>query len=281
MLTPEDIKNKLISLNLPVDYEICFERVYDIYDKGYLTDDDIIGSQNALDFFDLTLNVNMRVITDLMESGVMFVSLDGIVISPFAKVGKGSVIHPGTQLRRNAVVGENCVIGPNSVIDNSTVGSGCIVNATQVYSSVLDDNVKIGPFCHVRPNSHLCEGVKIGDFVEIKNSTIGADTHASHLTYIGDSDVGERVNFGCGTVTCNYDGYNKARCVIGNDVFIGCNTNLIAPVSIGDNAYTAAGSTITDNVPDSALGIARARQINKDGWAKEFRIRSIKKKEQK
>lgn len=281
MLTIEDINAKLRSLGLPENYEICFESVFDIYENGYLTEEEITGTKNALDFFDLTLNTNMRVITDLMERGVMFVSLDGVVISPLAKVGKGTLIHPGTQLRKNSAVGENCVIGPNTVVDNSQIGNSCIVNSTQIYSSVLDDNVRIGPFCHVRPGSHLCSGVKIGDFVEVKNSTLGADTHASHLTYIGDSDVGERVNFGCGTVTCNYDGYNKARCVVGDDVFVGCNTNLIAPVHIGDGAYTAAGSTITDDVPSASLGIARARQVNKDGWASDFKIKSIKKKEQR
>jgi len=278
MLTRESIYSFLAGLGLPDNYTVCFEDFYDLYDMGILSEDDILNSKNVLDLFDLTLSVNMRTITDLMENGVIFVSLDGVVISPFAKIGKGSVIHPGTQIRKNCVIGEKSVIGPNSVIEDSAIGNGCTVNATQVYSSVLEDDVKIGPFCHVRPNSRICKGVKLGDFVEVKNSTLGEGTHASHLTYIGDSDVGERVNFGCGTVTCNYDGYNKARCVIGNDVFIGCNTNLIAPVNIGDGAYTAAGSTITDDVPESSLGIARARQTNKDGWALKFRIKSLEKK---
>lgn len=200
------------------------------------------------------------------EKGVKFSSLDGVMISPFAEIGKGTVIFPNVQIRHGVKIGENCVIGAGSVIENSTIGDGCVINATQISNSVLDENVKIGPFCHVRPNTHLCAGVKIGDFVEVKNSTVGRDTHASHLTYIGDSDVGERVNFGCGTVTVNYDGKNKFRTVIGNDVFIGCNSNLVAPVTIADNGYTAAGSTITDDVPENALAVARARQVNKDGW---------------
>lgn len=207
------------------------------------------------------------------ESGVRFASLDGVMISPFAEIGEGTMIYPNVQIRHGVTIGKNCIIGSGSIIENSTIGDGCIINATQIYQSVLDDNVKIGPFCHVRPNSHLCSGVKIGDFVEIKNSTVGKDTHASHLTYIGDSDVGERVNFGCGTVTVNYDGTKKARTVIGNDAFIGCNTNLIAPVHVGDNGYTAAGSTITDDVPENALAIARARQINKDGWATKRKLK--------
>ena len=213
---------------------------------------------------------------EFIDKGVIFSSLDGILISPFAKIGRGTRIYPNTQIRSGCAIGEGCVIGPSTVIEESTVGNGCTINATQMYQSVMEDNVKIGPFCHIRPNSHIHSGVKIGDFVEIKNSTIGADSHASHLTYIGDSDVGERVNFGCGTVTSNYNGYTKARCVIGNDCFIGCNTNLIAPVTIGDGAYTAAGSTITEDLPSGALGIARARQIIKENWVETFKEKNQK-----
>ena len=273
--------NKINSILSPLGKSseslICFETVEDLYNNGYISDYEISSPKNLLDWFDLVNVVTVRVITDLIENGVEFLSLDGIIISPFAKIGKSTVIHPNTQIRRNVVIGDNCVVGPSSVIEDSTVGNDCVINSTQIYSSVLEDNVKIGPFCHVRPNSHLCSGVKIGDFVEVKNSTLGRDTHASHLTYIGDSDVGERVNFGCGTVTCNYDGYNKNRCNIGDDVFVGCNTNLIAPVKLGDGSYTAAGSTITDDIPSDGLGIARNRQVNKDEWAKAFREKNKKK----
>ncbi len=210
------------------------------------------------------------------EKGVKFTSLDGVMISPLAEIGEGTVIYPNVQIRHGVRIGRNCVIGSGSVIENSSIGDNCIINATQIYSSVLDESVKIGPFCHVRPNTHLCSGVKIGDFVEVKNSTVGKDTHASHLTYIGDSDVGERVNFGCGTVTVNYDGKNKFRTVIGNDVFVGCNTNLVAPLTLADNSYTAAGSTITDDVEEYSLGIARARQINKNGWVHKKKERDAK-----
>ena len=139
--------------------------------------------------------------------------------------------------------------------------------------SVIGDNVKIGPFAQIRPNCVIKSGVKIGDFVEIKNSTLGRDTHASHLTYIGDSDVGERVNFGCGVVTSNYNGKTKARTTVGDDVFVGCNANLVAPVCLGNDSYIAAGSTITEDVLPNALGIARQKQTNIDGWVERNRDR--------
>lgn len=277
MLTDEMIVGKLNSLGLPDDFTICFESVPTLYNEGFLSESELMSVKTLLDFFELVNTLNIRAIMNFIEKGVIFSSLDGILLSPFAQIGRGTRIYPNTQIRSGCTIGEDCVIGPSSVIESSTVGNGCTINATQMYQSVMEDNVKIGPFCHIRPNSRLCTGVKIGDFVEIKNSTLGSDTHASHLTYIGDSDVGERVNFGCGTVTSNYNGYTKARCVIGNDCFIGCNTNLIAPVTIGNGAYTAAGSTITDDLPGGALGIARARQINKDGWVETFKEKNQKK----
>ena len=218
----------------------------------------------------------IAILERLINEGVSIPCFDGVMVSPLAQVGAGTELQPGTQLRHGVRVGQRCCIGPQSVLEEATVGDGCVVNATQIYRSSLDENVKIGPFCHVRPGSHLCRGVKVGDFVEIKNSTVGADTHASHLTYIGDSDVGERVNFGCGVVTVNYNGVSKSRCVIGDDAFIGCNTNLVAPVTVGRFGYTAAGSTVTEDVPEGDLAIARARQVNKAGWVKAFREKNKK-----
>ena len=131
----------------------------------------------------------------------------------------------------------------------------------------MGDETTVGPFAYIRPHCRIGSGVKVGDFVELKNSTVGNDTKISHLTYVGDSDVGRHVNFGCGTVTVNYDGHTKFRTVIGDDAFIGCNTNLVAPVQVGSGAYTAAGSTITDDVPADSLAIARSSQVNKRQWA--------------
>ena len=271
MLSKNDLDNLLMPLGLDSNTAVCFETIYDLYNDSFVSESELKAVKNIFDWFDLVTSLTVRSIMKHMENGVRFLSLDGIIISPFAKIGKNTIIHPCTQIRQNVEIGESCEIGPCSIISKSTVGNNCVVNATQMYESIMDDNVRIGPFSHIRPNTHICSGVKIGDFVEIKNSTIGKDSHASHLTYIGDSDVGERVNFGCGTVTSNYNGYTKARCKIGDDAFIGCNTNLIAPVNIGNRAYTAAGSTINKDVSDGTLAIARERQVNKEGWADRFK----------
>ena len=170
-------------------------------------------------------------------------------------------------LRGKTVIGAGCVIGPNTLIEDSIVDEGTTVNASQVYGSHLGPHNNIGPFTHVRVNTVTDYGVHLGAYVETKNSNFARGNTVSHLTYIGDSDVGKYCNFGCGTVTCNYDGKDKFRTQIGDYCFIGCNTNLVAPVKVGDGAYTAAGSTITKDVPAQALGIARERQTNLDGWA--------------
>lgn len=201
-----------------------------------------------------------------VAAGVEIPCFDGVMIDPQVTIGQGTTILPGTILRGETQIGENCTIGPNSLIENSTVGDNALLNSTQCYNSVVKGGVNIGPFVHIRPNSVVGENVHLGNFVEVKNSTIDTGTKVSHLTYVGDSDVGKKVNFGCGTVTVNYTGKAKFRTTIKDNAFIGCNTNLVAPVTVGEGAYTAAGSTITEDVPDDSLGIARARQVNKLDW---------------
>jgi bifunctional UDP-N-acetylglucosamine pyrophosphorylase/glucosamine-1-phosphate N-acetyltransferase len=198
--------------------------------------------------------------------GVTFTTLDGVVICPDAVIGGGTVIGGGVQIKPGCVIGENCVIEAGSVLSGCRIGDGCRINASQITDSTLEEGVTLGPYSQIRPGCVIGSGCKIGDFVEIKNATLGKGTKVAHLTYIGDAEVGSGVNFGCGTVISNYDGKHKYRTVIGNDAFIGCNTNLIAPVTVEDGAYTAAGSTITENVPAGALGIARSRQSNIEGW---------------
>ena len=209
----------------------------------------------------------------LMQAGVRVMDPTNCYIGPQVEVGEGTVILPGTILRGKTVIGKGCEIGPNTMIRDCTVGEGVTVNASQLNESTVDDGTTVGPFAYIRPNCHVGPHVKVGDFVELKNSNIGEGTKISHLTYVGDSDVGGHVNFGCGTVTVNYDGTQKYRTVIGDNAFIGCNTNLVAPVKVGDGAYTAAGSTITDEVPADSLAIARARQTVKKQWAAKRRAR--------
>ena len=206
----------------------------------------------------------------LLAAGVEMMDPASVYVEDTVTVGAGTLLLPGTILRGDTVVGPNCQIGPNVMLTSCTVGEGTTINASQCEESQIGPNCQIGPYTHIRPHCVVGEGSKIGAFVQLKNCNLGVGTKMAHLTYVGDSDVGERVNFGCGTVTTNYDGHKKYRCTIGNGVFLGCNTNLIAPVSVGDGAYTAAGSTITDDVPADALGIARARQVNKDNWAARF-----------
>ena len=209
----------------------------------------------------------------LMRAGVRVMDPTNCYIGPRVQVGEGSVILPGTILRGETVIGKDCEIGPNTMIRDCTVGEGVTVNASQLNESIVDDGTTVGPFAYIRPNCHVGPHVKVGDFVELKNSNIGEGTKISHLTYVGDSDVGSHVNFGCGTVTVNYDGTQKYRTTIGDNAFIGCNTNLVAPVRVGEGAYTAAGSTITDEVPADSLAIARARQSVKKQWAAKRRAR--------
>ena len=201
-----------------------------------------------------------------LQNGVEFIS-DQVFIDPEVEIAPGAVILPGCILRGQTVIGPDCVIGPNTLLEDTVVDAGSTINASQCYGSHIGPNNKIGPFTHVRVGTKTAEGCHLGAYVETKNADFAEGNTVSHLTYIGDATVGKYCNFGCGTVTCNYDGKDKFRTTIGDYCFIGCNTNLVAPVKVGDGAYTAAGSTITKDVPAQALGIARERQTNLEGWA--------------
>lgn len=223
--------------------------------------------ESRLDLMDVQTVARKLTVARLVRRGVRVIDPDAVYVGPNVQVGKGSVLLPGTILRGSTVIGENCEIGPNSMICDCIIGNRVTINSSQLNESTVGDETTVGPFAYIRPHCRIGSGVKVGDFVELKNSTVGNDTKISHLTYVGDSDVGRHVNFGCGTVTVNYDGHSKFRTVIGDDAFIGCNTNLVAPVKIGSGAYTAAGSTITDDVPADSLAIARSNQVNKRQWA--------------
>ncbi len=206
------------------------------------------------------------IIEKLVADGVQIPCPDGVIIEPTVEIKAGTVIMPNTVLLGEVKIGADSVIGPNSYIVDSTIGNNTTLNNTQVYSSTIGSGVSAGPFVHVRPNCNIADNVHIGNFVEVKNSNVDKGSKLPHLLYVGDSDVGKDVNFGCGCVTVNYDGRNKSRTVVKDGAFIGCNTNLVAPVTIGENAFTPAGSTITEDVPDNALAVARTRQTVKEDW---------------
>jgi bifunctional UDP-N-acetylglucosamine pyrophosphorylase/glucosamine-1-phosphate N-acetyltransferase len=206
--------------------------------------------------------------TALMNEGVTIQLPETVVIDPEVTAGEDTVIEPCVQLLGKTRIGARCTIRTGSVLSDAILGDDVTVEAHCVVAqSRLDDGVIIGPFARLRPENHLKAGARIGNFVELKKSTIGEGTKAMHLTYLGDAKVGAKTNIGAGTITCNYDGFHKYATTIGNKAFIGTNSALVAPLRVGDGAYVAAGSTITENVPSDALGIARGRQETKPGWA--------------
>ena len=214
----------------------------------------------------ITNGERLEVLEKLLTLGVEIPCFDGIIIDKTVTVGADTVILPNTILMGETKIGKGCVIGPNSYICDSEIGNNTKLNNTQCYNSQIGSGVTAGPFVHIRPNCKIADNVHIGNFVEVKNSTVDEGSKLPHLLYVGDSDVGKDVNFGCGCVTVNYDGRNKSRTTVKDGAFIGCNTNLVAPVTIGENAFTAAGSTITEDVPDNALAVARNRQTVKENW---------------
>lgn len=252
----------------------------------YLTDtlEILIGKNNRVGTFTVSNSDEMRGINDRiqlaeaekimqkrinekhMKNGVTMILPETIVIEDNVEIGFDTVIYPNVILKSGTRIGKNCIIGSNTQITNSEVDDNAEILSSVLLECTIGEGTHVGPFAYIRPNTHVGKSVRVGDFVELKNSNIDDGTKISHLTYVGDSDVGKRVNFGCGTVTVNYDGKKKYRTTIGDDCFIGCNTNLVAPVTVENRGYTAAGSTITDTVPENNLAIARARQTNKENW---------------
>ena len=234
----------------------------------------------AADDYESTLGINSRVQLsgaekilrrrkniELMEQGVTLMDPDSTFVDADVTVGRDTAIYPFTWLEGKTTVGEGCEIGPNSRFTDTKIGSHVTAHFSYAHECEIADNVIMGPYVHLRPNTKLAPKVKIGNFVEVKNSTIGEGTILPHLSYIGDCDMGSGVNMGCGTITVNYDGKDKFRTTVGDNAFVGCNSNLVAPVTVGEGSYIGAGSTITKDVPPADLAIARARQKNIEGWA--------------
>ncbi|MGM9973215.1 MAG: bifunctional UDP-N-acetylglucosamine diphosphorylase/glucosamine-1-phosphate N-acetyltransferase GlmU [Clostridiaceae bacterium] len=229
--------------------------------------------------FQETLGVNSRgelaVVEEIMRkrinkkhmaNGVTIIDPQSTYIGIDVKIGQDTIIYPNNVLEGKTIVGEDCILYPNCRICDSIIKDNVTVQGSVILNSQVGEGTDVGPFAYIRPDSIIGKNTRIGDFVEIKKATIGDGTKVSHLTYIGDAEVGKDCNFGCGTVVVNYDGNKKHKTIVGDNVFIGCNTNLVSPVVVKDNSYTAAGSTITKEVPQGSLAIARAKQINIDGW---------------
>jgi bifunctional UDP-N-acetylglucosamine pyrophosphorylase/glucosamine-1-phosphate N-acetyltransferase len=209
-----------------------------------------------------------------MIDGVTISRPETCVIGPEVEVGRDTVIEPFVQLLGRTRIGSGCHIRSFTVIENCTLGNGVLVRQSCVLEdSSVADGAQIGPFAHLRPGSEIGENAHVGNFVETKKARLGKGAKANHLTYLGDAEIGEGTNIGAGTITCNYDGVNKHPTRVGKDVFVGSDTTLVAPISIGDGAYIGAGSCITKNVPADALAVGRGRQMTKQGWAAARRAR--------
>lgn len=228
--------------------------------------EDTLGVNSRAQLAEAEEILRKRINLSHLENGVTLIDPKSTYIGADVEIAKDTIIYPNVVLEGNTKIGEFCTIMPNSRIKDSVIEDNVTVESSVILESKVGKNTTVGPFAYIRPESTIGEKVKIGDFVEVKKSSIGDGTKVSHLTYIGDAEVGKECNFGCGTVIVNYDGTKKHKTIIGDHSFIGCNTNLVSPVKVNDNTYIAAGSTITSEVEEGALAVARAKQRNIKGW---------------
>lgn len=254
-----DVLAKLVAAGYGVGGVVCQDR------------DMVMGINSRRQLAEAEALLRRRTLDRLMEAGVTIMDPASTFIDASVTIAPDTVIYPYTWLEGTTSIGEDCEIGPNVRLSNVQVGDDSHLQFLYGHDCQVGSHITAGPYVHLRPDTVLHDRVKIGNFVEVKNSTVGCGTKLPHLTYIGDSDIGSSVNMGCGCITVNYDGKHKHRTTIGDNAFIGCNSNLIAPVQVGAGCYIGAGSTITKEVPDNALGIARSRQLNLEGWAEKYR----------
>ncbi len=228
--------------------------------------EEIMGVNNKLQLAEANAIMGRRIIRQHLLDGVIMLDPGNTYIDAEVRIGRDVTLYPGCILEGSTVIEEECEIGPGTRIKDAVIGKGVSIQNSVVLESTIGEGTSVGPFAYIRPGNTIGRFARIGDFVEMKNSVFGDHSKASHLTYVGDGDVGSNVNLGCGVVFVNYDGKKKHRTVVGDNCFIGCNVNLIAPVKVNDNAYIAAGTTVTQEVPEGSLAIGRARQENKEGW---------------
>lgn len=230
--------------------------------------DESLGVNDRVALAEATKLMQKRINEKHMRNGVTLINPENTYIDVDVEIGQDTVIESGVTIKGDTVIGDDCTITSGSDIQDSMIGSGVLIRSSAVIESKVADEVQIGPYAHLRPESEIGAHVKIGNFVETKKAVVGENTKLPHFIYMGDAEIGKNVNVGCGSIAVNYDGKNKAKTIIGDNVFIGCNSNLVAPLKIGDNAFVAAGSTLTKDVPEGALAIARSKQVNKEGYAK-------------
>lgn len=238
--------------------------------KTFILEDknEILGINSKVELEKANRIMRERINQYHMENGVIILDSNNTYIEETVKIGKDTVVYPGVVLQGATEIGENCELIGNTRIINCKLEDNIKVESSVLEDSIVESKVTIGPFAHLRPKSHLKEEVHIGNFVEIKKSTLEKGVKAGHLTYLGDATVGEHTNIGAGTITCNYDGKNKFKTEIGKNAFIGSDTMLVAPVTIGDNSLVGAGSVITKEVPENALAVSRSKQVIKFNWRK-------------
>ena len=239
--------------------------------------DMVLGVNTRIELADVSEKMRRRLLNKLMLSGVTVVDPAATYVDADVSVGQDTILHPGTHLKGATTIGEDCEIGPDAHITDTLIGNAVRARYCVMELAEVGDKGKVGPFAHLRPGTILKQNVRIGNFVETKAAILQEGVAAGHLTYLGDVEVGARTNIGAGTITCNYDGTRKHRTVIGADSFIGTHSTLVAPVTLGNETFTAAGSVITKDVPDGALAIARERQTIREGW---WARRKREKKEQ-
>jgi len=243
---------------------------------------EVMGINTRVDLATANEKIRQDKLNDLMLSGVTIVDPKTTYVDRPVEIGRDTVLYPNCHLQGKTKVGERCIIEPNSKISDSILSNDVTIRSNSVITeSRIEDGASIGPFAHLRPLSEVRTNAKIGNFVEVKKSVIGKGSKANHLTYIGDSTVGEDVNIGAGTITCNYDGFEKHQTVIGDRVFVGSNVELVAPVKVGDNASIGAGTTVTKDVPKDALAISRVKQRNIRGWSKRMTVRRKRSRKKK
>lgn len=226
----------------------------------------VLIMENFSDIITANEDNRKKILADFILSGVKIPCIDGVIISEEAEIEPSAVILPNTQIYGKTKISAKAVIGPDSIVEDCNVGESVKIISSHCYQSEIKNGAEIGPFVRIRPDCTIGENARIGNFVEVKKSEIKKGAKISHLSYIGDSEVGEEVNIGCGCASVNFDGRNKNRTVICDGAFIGCGVNLVAPVKVGKDAFVAAGSTVTEDVPENALAIARSRQENKEAW---------------